>query len=624
MMMHQNSTRSSAADDVINRLILPKIHPTKNSLRKRQHMIEYVQAFIRDTLGVEVFPYGSVPLKTYLYDGDIDLTAFCSPEMEPTLYSDVFAIMKRQECNQDRSNWFRVMDVKGIDAEVCKGITKGLISIVSPFCLSPLMDVKGIDAEVKLVKCIINDVVVDISFNQIGGLRTLCFLEQVDRMIGKDHLYKRSIILIKGWCCYESRLLGAHHGLLSTYALETLVLYIILVDSSATSPLSVLVGFLDYFSKFDWENHCFSLNGPVCRSSLPQIVAAYPEISNDKPFRRQEFLQKCVDMFSIPSGGFEFEKTSRAFPQKFMNIIDPLNKSNNLGRSVSKGNFHRICSAFKYGADKLGQILLLPNELITAELKSFFVNSLERYESSLIYGSLNQHESSVSAPGDTMLDLRADVDSDYWSVLYGHYFYLCSAASRPLQHNPPLPPRYPPLPSHSMNSEDRIRYLMESTRRDQFEDVRSFHHHQSHAIEQPKLQRTDNYFSNMNMCSNGGMTSHGEGRFPRPAARSRSFRFTADRRQPMGQASTSKSPLSPSGSGVKAVQSIEEAAMPVKREPMHNVSSSSTQAVPAQDIPKADCQSNEQRNEVLSSSYKHDDADFPPLFMPSSTEPDHP
>jgi len=31
---------------------------------------------------------------------------------------------------------------------------------------------------------------------------------------------------VKAWCYYESRVLGAHHGLISTYALETLVLYI--------------------------------------------------------------------------------------------------------------------------------------------------------------------------------------------------------------------------------------------------------------------------------------------------------------------------------------------------------------------------------------------------------------
>lgn len=33
--------------------------------------------------------------------------------------------------------------------------------------------------QVKLVKCLVLNIVVDISFNQLGGLCTLCFLEQV-------------------------------------------------------------------------------------------------------------------------------------------------------------------------------------------------------------------------------------------------------------------------------------------------------------------------------------------------------------------------------------------------------------------------------------------------------------
>ena len=63
---------------------------------------------------------------------------------------------------------------------------------------------------------------------------------QVDRLTGNNHLFKRSIILIKAWCYYESRILGAHHGLISTYALETLVLYIFhLFHTSLKGPLAV-------------------------------------------------------------------------------------------------------------------------------------------------------------------------------------------------------------------------------------------------------------------------------------------------------------------------------------------------------------------------------------------------
>jgi hypothetical protein len=34
-------------------------------------------------------------------------------------------------------------------------------------------------AQVKIIKCLVENIVVDISFNQVGGLCTLCFLEEV-------------------------------------------------------------------------------------------------------------------------------------------------------------------------------------------------------------------------------------------------------------------------------------------------------------------------------------------------------------------------------------------------------------------------------------------------------------
>ncbi|RVW56544.1 hypothetical protein CK203_072467 [Vitis vinifera] len=342
-----------------------------------------------------VFPYGSVPLKTYLLDGDIDLTALCSSNVEEALASDVHAVLKGEEQNENAE--FEVKDIQFITAEVGSSMGWGAFL----WCLILIVDT----LEVKLVKCLVKDIVIDISFNQLGGLSTLCFLEQVDRLIGKDHLFKRSIILIKSWCYYESRILGAHHGLISTYALEILVLYIFhLFHSSLDGPLAVLYRFLDYFSKFDWDNYCISLNGPVCKSSLPDIVAELPENGQDDLLLSEEFLRNCVDMFSVPFRGLE--TNSRTFPLKHLNIIDPLRENNNLGRSVNKGNFYRIRSAFKYGSHKLGQILSLPREVIQDELKNFFASTLERHRSkymaeiqnsALTFGSRGSSSSSSSS-----------------------------------------------------------------------------------------------------------------------------------------------------------------------------------------------------------------------------------
>lgn len=123
----------------------------------------------------------------------------------------------------------------------------------------------------------------DISFNQVGGVSTLCFLElvrgcnmyysfqfeffisntylatwinntskldpwpecvflfQVNKEVGKDHLFKRSIILIKAWCYHEGNIHGSNHWLMSTYALEVLILNIFnLFHTSIHGPLQVI------------------------------------------------------------------------------------------------------------------------------------------------------------------------------------------------------------------------------------------------------------------------------------------------------------------------------------------------------------------------------------------------
>ncbi|KAF5747671.1 hypothetical protein HS088_TW05G00398 [Tripterygium wilfordii] len=333
------------AEQVVERIIA-RVQPTTDSDERRKAVIDYVQRLLRNCLGCEVFPFGSVPLKTYLPDGDIDLTAFGWFNVDEALATDVCSVLERED--ENRAAEFIVKDVQLIRAEV------------------------------KLVKCLVQNIVVDISFNQMGGICTLCFLEQVDQLIGKAHIFKRSIILIKAWCYYESRILGAHHGLISTYALETLVLYIFhRFHSSLNGPLAVLYKFLDYFSKFDWDNYGISLNGPVRLSSLPDVVVDTPVNGGADRLLSNDFLRDCVEMFSVPTWGTE--NNSRTFASKHLNIVDPLKEYNNLGRSISKGNSYRIRSAFTYGAKKLGQILSQPEVKITDELSKFFCNTLDRH-----------------------------------------------------------------------------------------------------------------------------------------------------------------------------------------------------------------------------------------------------
>ncbi|CAL8466851.1 g6387 [Coccomyxa elongata] len=286
--------------------------------------------------------FGSVPLKTYLPDGDIDLAVFQGkgPRLRDIWTYELSALLEAEGRN--------------------------------PLNPHRVKDVQIINAEVKLLKCLVDNILVDISFDTLGGLCTVAFLESIDRHIGKHHLFKRSVILVKAWCYYESRLLGAHHGLLSTYALETMVLYIFnMYHHELQSPLKVLRKFLDVFSKFDWDAHALSLQGPIPLSSFPEPQVEPVAGAEGGALLRGDVLNAMLEMYSprLQQG------PGKTFAIKNVNIVDPLLPTNNLGRSVNKASKARIRKALAHGSHMLDSIFEKVGHEAIEAADNFFRNT---------------------------------------------------------------------------------------------------------------------------------------------------------------------------------------------------------------------------------------------------------
>lgn len=66
-------------------------------------------------VSLQVFSFGSVPLKTYLPDGDIDLTVITKQNMEDKFFEKLYNTLKSEEGKSE----FDVTDVKFIPAQVC-------------------------------------------------------------------------------------------------------------------------------------------------------------------------------------------------------------------------------------------------------------------------------------------------------------------------------------------------------------------------------------------------------------------------------------------------------------------------------------------------------------------------
>ena len=179
------------------------------------------------------------------------------------------------------------------------------------------------------------------------------FLEEVNAFIGKGEIFKRSIVLIKAWGFYEGRLLGAHHALISTYALETLVLYILnRFHKELSTPLEVLHKFLVFFADFDWDKFAVSVHGPVPLEDLHKVtgpIGKRPEVHAEGALLTPDFMWRMMDKYGNESVSAKLgggaDSTPRPMARKYLNVVDPLLSSNNLGRSVSQGNAKRIRKA---------------------------------------------------------------------------------------------------------------------------------------------------------------------------------------------------------------------------------------------------------------------------------------
>ena len=86
------SIMSWAKVDLRTREIISQIQPTIISKNQSMVVVQKVQCILRRCIGCGVFSFGYVPLKTYLYDGDIDLTAFNQHNVTALLAKDIYSV----------------------------------------------------------------------------------------------------------------------------------------------------------------------------------------------------------------------------------------------------------------------------------------------------------------------------------------------------------------------------------------------------------------------------------------------------------------------------------------------------------------------------------------------------
>ena len=243
-------------------ILLKSFAPTELSNKKRKDIHEFAVDVIRRKLpSINVFGVGSSALKTYLPESDVDLVLLTDdndPESSDVLRNILGSIFNAL-CEE--------ISLKDDNKSSYKGMT--------------IRNIELVNGRKKVAHCVVNNVGVDITVNQVSSLATITFLEEVDRFIGHDHLLKRSVLLIKSWCLNESTkycnqtIIGAKHGMLSAYAITVMVLSLfnqpIMSDGTValafTHPFAVLRSFMQTYANFNWEGYVVTTEGPVAIQS---------------------------------------------------------------------------------------------------------------------------------------------------------------------------------------------------------------------------------------------------------------------------------------------------------------------------------------------------------------------
>ena len=441
--------------------LIASLRPSKQSEKRRRLVFEKMERFVRECFcaaassqrrnnkessggeqhnhhhrtppPIVVSAFGSVPFGTYLPDGDIDMCVLgdhdvLDSQSWPETLSAFIARKEREEKESkkkkmhtstrtntnDNNNNDNNNDDDDDKVEKNKEKEQKNDEETDEYHPLEVKDIVVIHADVRLLKCVVDGIVVDVSANQFGGLATLAFLEEVNAKIGKNDLFKRSVILIKAWALYESRILGAPYALLSTYALKTLIICALRRNATddddddeqgkrkkkpIETPLDVLRIFFEFVSNFPWETHAVTIFGDVPVEKLDKASVRdfcrgpknYSR-SDDDNDNDDDLLGVLDDNFvdtmlkrygpdSRPDAhvllhgpnGKKVPFRRRAIGAKHLHILDPLSETNNLGRSVSLGNFARIRAAFRLGAERLKRLEMESDpENLTKGFEYFF------------------------------------------------------------------------------------------------------------------------------------------------------------------------------------------------------------------------------------------------------------
>lgn len=268
-----------ARDEAIGSVIT-LLEPHQAQVSYRNSVKAFVARVVRRTLSAKVYETGLHALDCFLPDDPIRLTVLLGrtnlfvDNWVATL-TDKFSILADVNSDNGKNLLAEMMQV--VDDDCMAG------EDLQPLCEHILSRITStMTSGTPKLFCDIEDANVEIDSNCLSGVRFLSFVEEVAQLVGKKELFKRSLLLIRGWWTYEiSTYLGQpSKNFLSDHALCVLICSIFNQHHATLfQPLQVLSVFLAEYCELDWSNCAVTVQGVVpFRSSITDVEIALSDL----------------------------------------------------------------------------------------------------------------------------------------------------------------------------------------------------------------------------------------------------------------------------------------------------------------------------------------------------------
>ena len=418
--------------------ILQICGPHDDQIFYRSSVIALLQKNIRKALSSTALDISLQVLNCFLPDDPLKFSVILSKMINPA--TDYSAILE---------NHFKQLADRSLRRSIHAGALNrtngGPIDAVGPdgeFGVAKNHIIKNVkvtkhNVGIKLV-CNIDDFIdVEVVFNNRNDLCMMTFIEEVALLVGRDNLFKRSLMLIRTWWFYET---AAYMGssikhYLSDYSLCVMIIAIFnQFHQQISTPMDAMCIFLNQYADYDGHNSAITLQGivpfhPGAHSNQPRLRLSGQDflISNhilDKysfMFRVGQQAQqgrsgdrdmnqmainnvllttstsftgqyakdsgdiylvtmsrKSVDGYARPI----FSNKIENFTRSTFNIVHPFTYSNMITVNLSHTRLTKLMRAFRVGKANLGKVLDATRDNINSaegNLQSFYQVFLARF-----------------------------------------------------------------------------------------------------------------------------------------------------------------------------------------------------------------------------------------------------